>query len=105
MKFKFILLLFAIPISIFGQSIEKIFFRGDSVFLYPIESNSMIDIELIDSLADGTYFSFFQGDTSFLRLMIHYKNNRIDGKVIEYSDYNYRIHRITEFKNGKPDGA
>jgi antitoxin component YwqK of YwqJK toxin-antitoxin module len=104
MRTIYILILLTIPFSIFGQTIDKILYRGDSVLVYPTDSITMVDIKLIDSLPNGFYCGFFKGDTAFLRLEINYQNHRIDGKVIEYYYENRDIKKITEFKNGIRDG-
>lgn len=104
MRRTLLLILSLIQINVFGQSIGKILYRGDSILVYPSDSITMVDIKLIDSLPDGKYFGFYKADTAFLRLEINYVNNRIDGKVIEYYYANRDIEKIVNYRNGEKNG-
>lgn len=104
MRLIFIVVFLLINSCLLGQSINKILYRGDSVFVYPTDSITMVDIKMIDSLPDGRYCGFFKGDTTFLRIELNYINNVIEGKVIEYYYENRDVKKITNYKKGIKDG-
>lgn len=104
MRISIIIILSILYSTVSGQTIERILYRGDSIYVYPTDSITMTDIKLIDSLSDGKYYGFFKGDTAFLRLEINYLNNRIEGKVIEYYYANRNVDKITNYKNGLKHG-
>jgi uncharacterized protein len=100
-----IFFLYLLSTSLSGQVIKTTQFHGKEILVYPDSITTLWErIPLIDSLPDGKYFGFYNGDTSWLRLEITYLNNRINGEVIEYNSNPPTRLYLTTFKNGTKDG-
>lgn len=98
-----IFLVFSISITN-GQNIERILYRGDSINIYPTDSITMVDVKLIPSLPDGKYYGFYYNDTNFLRIVIEYVNQKIEGNVVEYYYANRDTTEITGYHKGIKHG-
>ena len=105
MKQLSIFLFLLLTASLSGQVIKTAQFNSKEILIYPDSITSLWErIPLINSLPDGKYYGFYNGDTSSLRLEITYLKNRINGEVIEYhSNPPTRLY-LTTYKNGIKNG-
>ncbi len=87
-----------------SQNTERILYRGDSINIYPTDSITMVDVKLIPSLPDGKYYGFYHGDTTLLRIVIEYVNQKIEGNVVEYYYANRDTTEITGYHKGIKHG-